>query len=65
MSIVVEICELVAPLGHDAKGIFEERDDNEETANRWEISICTCQPDRPHLSCIIRDRHREGPEDRS
>lgn len=39
MSVVVEICELVGPLSHDAQRVFEKGHDNQEAANCWEITV--------------------------
>ena len=38
VSEVSEVGELIAPLGDDSKGIFEESDDNEESADGWHVS---------------------------
>lgn len=38
VSVIVQVGELVAPLGDDAQGIFEEGDDDEESANRRDIT---------------------------
>ena len=38
MSVVVKVGELVVPLGDDAQGILEEGDDDEESANRRDIT---------------------------
>jgi len=38
VSVVVQVGELVAPLGDDAQGILEEGDDDEETANRRDVT---------------------------
>jgi hypothetical protein len=38
VSVVVQVGELVAPLCDDAQGILEEGDDDEESANRREIT---------------------------
>ena len=38
MSIVVEVEELVAPLGDDAESILEERHDDQETSDGREVS---------------------------
>ena len=37
--VVVEVLQLVGPLRYDAEGIFEEGDDDEESANCWEVSV--------------------------
>lgn len=39
MSVVVKVGELVVPLGDDAKGILEEGHDDEEAANRRDITM--------------------------
>jgi hypothetical protein len=38
MSVVVQVGELVTPLGDDTQGILEEGDDDEESANRRDIT---------------------------
>ena len=38
MSVVVQVGELVTPLSDDAQGILEEGDDDEETANRRDVT---------------------------
>lgn len=38
VSVVVQVGELVAPLGDDAQGILEESDDDEETANGRDVA---------------------------
>jgi len=38
VSVVVQVGELVTPLGDDAQGILEEGDDDEETANRRDVT---------------------------
>lgn len=38
VSVVVQVGELVTPLGDDAQGILEEGDDDEESANRRDIT---------------------------
>jgi hypothetical protein len=38
VSVIVQVGELVAPLGDDAQGILEEGDDDEESANRRDIT---------------------------
>lgn len=37
VAVVVEVQQLVAPLGDDTERILEERDNDQETANGWEI----------------------------
>lgn len=39
VSVVVQVGELVAPLGDDAQGILEESHDDEETANGRDVAI--------------------------
>jgi hypothetical protein len=39
VSVVVQVGELVTPLGDDAQGILEEGDDDEESANRRDITV--------------------------
>lgn len=39
MSVVVKVGELVVPLGDDAQGILEEGHDDEEAANRRDITM--------------------------
>jgi hypothetical protein len=34
----VEVEKLVTPLGHDADGILEEGNDDEESADGWEVT---------------------------
>lgn len=38
MAVVVKVDELILPLGDDSEGVFEEGDDNEETAKVGEIA---------------------------
>ena len=38
MAVVVEICELVGPLGDYTQCVFEESNDDEEAANAREVS---------------------------
>lgn len=38
MPVVVQVGELVTPLGDDAQGILEEGDDDEETANGRDVT---------------------------
>lgn len=47
LSVVVEVCELVAPLCQNAQRIFEESDDDQEAADSWEVPIQT------HVSSIV------------
>jgi hypothetical protein len=35
VSVVVKICELIAPLGYYAQRILKESNDNQEAANGW------------------------------
>lgn len=39
VSKVPEVGELIAPLGDDSEGIFEESDDNKESADGWHVSV--------------------------
>lgn len=39
MSVVMQISELIAPLGYYAQGIFEEGNDDQEAANGWKIAF--------------------------
>lgn len=39
MSVVMEVEELVAPLGYNSEGIFDECADNEEASYRWNVSV--------------------------
>jgi hypothetical protein len=39
VSVIVQVGELVIPLGDDAQGILEEGDDDEESANRRDITV--------------------------
>lgn len=39
MSVVVKVEKLVAPLHDDAKGIFEECDNNQESANGGQVTV--------------------------
>jgi hypothetical protein len=39
VSVIVQVGELVTPLGDDAQGILEEGDDDEESANRRDITV--------------------------
>jgi hypothetical protein len=39
VAVVVEICELVGPLCHYAKRVFEECYDDEEATDSWEVSM--------------------------
>lgn len=46
VSVVVQVGELVAPLGDDAQSIFKEGDNDEETANGRDVAIAllvTCK----------------------
>lgn len=38
-TVVAEVDELVAPLGHDAEGIFQEGDDDEEAADGGKVAV--------------------------
>jgi hypothetical protein len=38
MSVVVEVQELVTPLCNDTESIFEKGNNDEESADGWEIS---------------------------
>ena len=35
MSVVVKVCELIAPLSYYAQRILEESNDDQEAANGW------------------------------
>jgi hypothetical protein len=39
VSVIVKVCELVAPLRYYAQRILEESDNNQEAANCWEVAI--------------------------
>lgn len=39
MSVVLQVGELVAPLGNNTERIFEERDDDQETADGGEVTV--------------------------
>ena len=39
LSVVVEVEKLVTPLGHDADGILEEGNDDEESTDGWEVTV--------------------------
>jgi hypothetical protein len=39
VSVVVEVCELVAPLSQNAQRILEESDNDQEAADGWEVPI--------------------------
>jgi len=39
VSVIVEICQLVAPLGDDAERVFDEGDDDEEAAYDGEVGF--------------------------
>lgn len=39
LAVVMEVCELVAPLCQNAQRILEEGNNNQEAAYGWEISI--------------------------
>jgi hypothetical protein len=39
VSVIVQVGELVTPLGDDTEGILEEGDDDEESANRRDITV--------------------------
>ena len=41
MSVVVEVEQLVTPLGHDPYGIFDESTDNQESSYCGNISAMT------------------------
>jgi hypothetical protein len=36
--VIMQIQQLVAPLCQDSQGILEERDDDQESANGWQVS---------------------------
>lgn len=38
MSVVLEVDELITPLGDDSQGVFEKGDNDKEAPNCWEIS---------------------------
>lgn len=38
-SVVIEVQELVAPLGDDPKSIFKESDDNEEASDHRKVGL--------------------------
>lgn len=39
MSVILQVGELVAPLGNNTERIFEERDDDQETADGGEVTV--------------------------
>lgn len=39
VSVVVEVCELVTPLGQNAQRILEESNNDQEAADSWEVPI--------------------------
>lgn len=39
MPVVAQVEELVTPLRHDAQGILEEGNDDEESANGGKVSV--------------------------
>lgn len=39
MSVIVQVQQLIVPLCDDSKSVFEEGDDDEETSDRWKISV--------------------------
>lgn len=39
LSVIVEVCELVAPLCQDAQRILEESDNDQEAADSWKVPI--------------------------
>lgn len=39
MTVVLQVEQLVGPLGDDTESIFEEGDDDQETANGREIAV--------------------------
>lgn len=39
LSVVVEVCELIAPLCQNAQRILKESDNDQEAADSWQISI--------------------------
>jgi len=39
----MEVEELVAPLRYYSQGIFEKGYDDEEAADRWEVSVGVCK----------------------
>lgn len=38
VAVVMEVQQLVAPLGDDTERILEERDNDQESANGWEVA---------------------------
>jgi hypothetical protein len=51
MSVIVEVKKLVAPLGDNSERILEKRDDNQESADRGEVSArISCQTRATWLS---------------
>jgi len=63
VSVVTQVDKLVAPLRDDSESIFEESDDNEESADSWEVSaVHMSVPARetillpyPHARCFVLD----------
>jgi hypothetical protein len=39
VSVVVEVCELIAPLGQNAQRILEKSDNDQEAADCWKVPI--------------------------
>lgn len=46
---IVEVDQLVIPLCDNAQGVFEESDDNEESADRREVSVFESTPRQAKL----------------
>ena len=38
MSVVFQVGQLIAPLGDDSEGVFDERADDQEAAEGWDVS---------------------------
>lgn len=54
VSVVLEVGELVAPLGNDAQRILQKGDDNQEASNRREVSAWYAQSVDGPLYCLWR-----------
>lgn len=59
VAVVVQVCELVTPLGDYAQRILEEGDDDQEATNGWQISVE--RPGQQHISRGARCHHNSGP----